>query len=264
MADWNSAQYLKFVQQRTQPARDLAAMINIADPSEAIDIGCDPANSTAALMERFPRAHVIGADSSADMLRRARTACPAADFIELDAGGDISQHHGRYDVVFSNACIQWIPDHAGLIPRLFAMLRSGGALAVQIPMNYDEPVHRITRRLAETERWARLRSVRTLHTLSQGEYFDILSALTERFEMKQITYLHRMPSAESIIEWYKGTGLRPYLEALPQEEAQEFEREVLEQIRQEYPPQKNGEIIFRFPRLLFTAEKCAAGEQEGI
>lgn len=276
MADWSSAQYLKFRVQRTQPARDLAAMIT-ADPREVrevIDIGCGPANSTAVLLERFPSAHVTGADNSADMLERARASCPKADFIGLDAGGDISAYNGRYDVVFSNACIQWIPDHAALIPRLFALLREGGTLAVQVPMNYDEPVHRIVRRLTESGRWARLRGVRTLHTLAQGEYFDILSALTEHFELKQITYLHRMPNAESILEWYRGTGLRPYLAALSPEEAAEFEREVLTQIRREYPPQKNGELIFRFPRLLFTAQKCGArvsaelekptGEQEEI
>lgn len=253
MSDWNSKQYLKFKAQRTQPAIDLANMIK-AEPREIIDIGCGPANSTRVLTERFPSAHITGADNSADMLAQAAISCPEADFIFLDAGEDLSEHYGKYDLVFSNACIQWIACHDKLLPRLFAMLKEGGTLAVQIPVNYEEPIHRIIGGLVKSPRWAeRFSQPRIFHTLTQGEYFDILSALTNSFEMKQITYLHRMPSAESIIEWYKGTGLRPYLSALSEDDAATFEREVLEEVKKEYPPQQNGEIIFRFPRLLFTA-----------
>lgn len=253
MPDWNSEQYLKFKAQRTQPAIDLVNMIK-SNPREVIDVGCGPANSTAVLVERFPAAHITGADNSADMLARAAQSCPKADFICLDAGGDLSEHYDKYDLVFSNACIQWIACHNELLPRLFKMLKEGGTLAVQIPVNYDEPIHQIIGRLVKSPRWAeKFTQPRIFYTLTQGEYFDILSALTNSFEMKQITYLHRMPSAESIIEWYKGTGLRPYLSVLSEDDAALFEREVFEEVKKEYLPQQNGEIIFRFPRLLFTA-----------
>lgn len=256
MADWNSAQYLKFKAQRTQPSVDLAARIEAENPRDIIDIGCGPGNSTRVVKSRFPEAHATGADLSDNMLEAARRDNPDCDFIKLDVGGDLSAFAEKFDVVFSNACLQWVPDHQKLLPSLFSLLRKGGALAVQIPMNFEEPIHQIIGRTAATPEWGgRFKNQRIFYTLSEEEYFDILSDMTDDFEIWRTVYFHRMPSVESIIEWYKGTGLRPYLDELSGEDAEKFLDVIRTEIAKEYPVRKNGEIIFRFPRFFFIAKK---------
>lgn len=255
MADWNSEQYLKFKEQRTQPAIDLAARLD-GSPCEIIDLGCGPGNSTRVLKTGFPAAHIIGADSSENMLQKARSKNPGLEFIQLDLNGDISELNGKFDVVFSNACFQWLPDHRELLPRVFGLLRSGGTLAVQIPMNFDEPIHQIIARISDSGKWiGKFPEKRIFGTLSISEYHDILSGLTDDFELWQTIYCHRMPSIESIIEWYRSTGLRTYLAVLSEEDGGEFIADISTELSREYPKQKNGEIIFRFPRFFFLAKR---------
>lgn len=255
MTDWNSEQYLKFKSQRTQPSVDLAARLD-GEPTEIIDLGCGPGNSTRVLKNRFPKAHVLGADNSENMIEKARLENPDLDFILLDLAGDLSELNGKYDVVFSNACLQWLPNHAELLPRLFALPRKGGTFAVQIPMNYDEPIHKIITAISESGKWnGKFPEKRIFGTLTQSQYFDILSALTDDLEIWQTTYCHRMPSIGSIIEWYRSTGLRTYLAALSEEDGAEFIADISRELEKEYPKQKNGEIIFRFPRFFFIAKK---------
>lgn len=256
MPQWDSALYLKFKAQRTQPAKDLAARMDMEAPSEIIDIGCGPGNSTRVLKDRFPNARILGIDSSPDMIEAARSDNPDMEFMLLDAANELDSLDKRFDAVFSNACLQWIPGHHTLMPRLMGLLKDGGMLAVQLPMIYDEPIHRIIESTADSEKWrGRLRSGEIFHRLSQGEYFDILSGISSDLEMWQTVYLHRMPSHDSILEWYRGTGLRPYLEQLDEPSRAEFESDILTGIKREYPPQANGEIIFRFPRFFIIAVK---------
>ncbi len=256
MADWNSALYLKFKSQRTQPAIDLAARIDVEDPLDIIDIGCGPGNSTRIIKQRFPDARVIGADYSDNMLEAAQKDNPGCGFIKLDAGGDLSDLAGKFDVVFSNACIQWIPEHRKLLPNLFSMLKSGGVLAVQVPVNFEEPIHKITTKTAASPKWSKeLSDPQFFFTLSEEEYFDILSDLTDDFELWKTVYCHRLPGVESIIEWYRSTGLKPYLDQLSENGRNDFINDVRTELIKEYPARKNGEIIFRFPRLFFIAKR---------
>ena len=255
MADWNDNLYLKFKAQRTQPAVDLAARIDI-NPSEIIDIGCGPGNSTRVVKNRFPNARAVGLDSSENMLEAARRDNPDCEFLKRDAGGDLSEFSGKFDVVFSNACIQWVPNHSELLPKMFSLLKSGGVLAVQIPVNFDEPIHQIIGRISTSEKWReKFTNPRIFFTLTEGEYFDILSDLSNDFEIWKTVYCHRMPSIDSIIEWYKSTGLKPYLDVLSDEEKEDFTSDVKREVEKAYPAQKNGEIIFRFPRLFFIAKR---------
>lgn len=253
MTDWNSEQYLKFKKQRTQPAVDLAERLG-GVPSEIIDLGCGPGNSTRVLKNRFPQAHIVGADNSADMVKKARSDNPDLEFITLDISKDLSEFNGKYDVVFSNACLQWLPNHRELLPRLFGLLKKGGTFAVQIPMNYDEPIHKIICSVSESGKWnERFPEKRIFGTLTKPEYFDTLSSLTDDFEIWQTTYSHRMPGIESIIEWYRATGLRTYLAALSEEDGAEFIADISKELEKQYPKRKNGEIIFDFPRFFFIA-----------
>ncbi len=255
MNDWNSEQYLKFKAQRTQPAIDLTARLG-GSPSEIIDLGCGPGNSTRVLKKRFPNAHIIGADYSENMLEKARSDNPDLEFVQLDLNDDLSAFHGKFDVVFSNACFQWLPNHRELLPRVFALLKSGGTLAAQIPMNFDEPIHKIIGRVSESPRWRdKFPEKRIFGTLTIPEYHDILSELTNDFEMWQTVYYHRMPSIESVIEWYRSTGLRTYLAALDKREGADFIADISKELEKEYPKQRNGEIIFAFPRFFFIANK---------
>ena len=256
MFDWNPELYSKFMAERTQPAVDLAQRITVRNPERVIDIGCGPGNSTKVLADLFPNAHIIGADNSEDMIKRARGLYPDIDFITFDAQNDFGRLEKGFDVVFSNACIQWVPDHPKLLADMMSVLKKGGMLAVQIPDNFSEPIHRIIHELVCGEKWSgRIKNKRSFYNMSQSGYFDLLSELTTEFSMWETVYYHRMPSHESILEWYKGTGLRPYLSSLSEPEARELENDVLIEVKKAYPKQKNGEIIFRFPRLFFLALK---------
>lgn len=255
MPKWDPAQYAKFLKDRTMPAVDLANRLAASISGGAldiIDIGCGPGNSTKVLKDRFPDAKVTGADNSPEMLAKARETYPGTDFIELDAAGDLHELSGKYDIVFSNACLQWLPDHRSLLPRLAGLLKPGGTLAVQIPMQLENPVHVIFSELAASAKWKGKFAPRHYNNLTTEEYYDVLSDISDDFEIWEITYCHHMPGYESIVEWYKGTGLKPYLEQLPPEDADEFIRDVLGALKLRYSTRKTGEIMFRFPRLFFT------------
>lgn len=254
MSDWNSRLYLLFENERTQPAIDLVNRITADRPDKVLDIGCGPGNSTKVLAQRFPDAYVLGIDSSADMIATAKKDYPNLDFRLCDAGKDLTSLKSDYAVVFSNACIQWIPDHAQLLENMLSLLKPGGILAVQLPMNFNEPIHRIIDEVSTSHKWsAYFNQPRVFYSLTRSEYFDLLPVLSSEFSLWETIYYHKMNSHMDIMEWYRGTGLRPYLNVLSDENQKEFERDIYQRVIEEYPVQKNGQIIFRFPRLFFTA-----------
>ena len=139
MNKWNPDLYLKFADERTQPSYDLISRINIANPANIVDIGCGPGNSTKALRERWPQAHILGLDSSKEMIAKARVSYPQGDWVLADAANwktDV-----KYDIVFSNATLQWIPNHERLLKTLFDCINTAGVLAVQVPANNSSPLH---------------------------------------------------------------------------------------------------------------------------
>ncbi len=256
MSDWNSRQYLKFEKERTQPAKDLINRIEIENPNKILDIGCGPGNSTYELKKRWPDAQICGIDNSEDMINTAKSTYKDIDFAIVNASNQLHTINEQYDIVFSNACIQWLPDHHKLLGEMMDLLNNDGILAIQLPMNFNEPIHQLIREVVQREKWADLISnEREIDSLSKEEYFDLLSDISSDFVLWETIYMHRMPSHESILEWYRGTGLRPYLNQLSEEYHEEFENDIIELIREYYPIQKNGEIIFRFPRFFFIAKK---------
>lgn len=255
MSDWSPEQYLKFERERTQPAKDLAARLERC-PIQALDVGCGPGNSTQVVASRFPDAEVIGIDSSANMIEAAGNEHPQLKFLRCDVSQELGSLPHGFDLVFSNACIQWVPDHHKLLPELMGLLKPGGTLAVQVPVNFEEPIHQIITSTVEREEWRRrIPYYRNFYTLTQETYFNLLGEISADFSMWETVYMHRMPSHQAIMDWYSSTGLRPYLDAAVNEEARQgFYNEVFRQVREAYPVQKNGEIIFRFPRLFFIAQ----------
>lgn len=252
MFSWNAQQYLKFENQRTQPAIDLAKRINIDSPKSILDIGCGPGNSTAVLKSIFPESDILGIDNSPDMLNKARQNYPELKFKLSDTDG-INE---KYDVIFSNACLQWIPNHKKLLPELMGKLNDGGVLAVQVPINGTEPFFEVISEVVSNTEWGFDKGcIEANKTLSSNEYFDILSECSDNFDIWETVYYHHMPDIQAILEWVRGTRLRPYLNVLDDETAALFEKEIMDKAEKFYPKQKNGEIIFRFRRLFFTANK---------
>lgn len=256
MFSWNSNQYLKFEAERTQPAIDLVNRINISNPRNIIDIGCGPGNSTEVLQKRFPNSKIIGIDSSEEMISKAKSQYNDIEFICCDVR-DLFCREEKYDVVFSNACIQWIPNHNELLKNLMNLLNYNGVLAVQIPYNHNEPIHKIISEVTHSTKWADcFENPREQYVFDFSEYYyDLLVDISREFDIWQTTYFHKMKSHNDILEWYRGTGLRPYLELLDENQKADFENDILEKVKQYYSRQSNGDIIFKFPRLFFTAVK---------
>jgi trans-aconitate 2-methyltransferase len=256
MDNWNSTQYLMFKNERTRPAIDLANRINADNPKKIIDIGCGPGNSTYILKKRFPNAYILGIDSSENMISAAKKTHPDIDFEICDAGKDLSFLGNDFDVVFSNACIQWIPNHHKLLRDMSDLLKQGGIMAVQTPMNYKEPIHRIIEEITNSEKWRSFfKNPRIFYNLTQNEYFDLLSDISSDFTLWETVYFHKMKSHSDIVDWYRSTGLRPYLNELSENDKIKFEKEIFKKLTESYPIQKNGEIIFRFPRFFFISVK---------
>jgi Trans-aconitate methyltransferase len=256
MFTWDAGQYVAFVNERTQPAVDLLSRIPPVRADKIADIGCGPGNSTNVLASRFPQARVLGIDSSAEMIQAAKETYPRLEFRQYDAQQNLAVLGTDFDIVFSNACIQWVPDHPVLFRNMMNMLRPGGVLAVQTPMNYDEPIHKIITAAAADSEWReKIPLKRIFYNLEPGEYADLLSDLTDTFSLWQTTYYHRMKSHVAILEWYRGTGLRPYTSVLPEDDKKRFEAQIYDEIVRAYPVSKNGEVIFKFPRFFMLAEK---------
>lgn len=256
MTDWDSSKYLKFGNERTQPAIDLINRIYIEKPKKILDIGCGPGNSSEVLAQRYPDADILGIDNSPAMIKAARELHPDIQFMHCDANKDLLKVGIDFDIVFSNACIQWIPNHDTLLKNTMCLLRPGGVLAVQTPMNYQEPIHQIIKEISTSNKWSsKFENPRVFYNLTQGEYYDLLSNIASDFYMWQTTYFHKMQSHSDIMEWYRATGLRPYLNVLSETDKLDFEKDIYDKLIKAYPKQKNGEIIFRFPRFFFVAVK---------
>jgi len=256
-AAWNPAQYLRFEEERTRPCRHLAARVSVEVPKRVIDLGCGPGNSTAVLIDRWPGAEISGLDRSAEMLAQARTAHPEMEWVQGDISDWAASGDERFGVVFSNAALQWVGRHEAVFPRLLKRVAGGGALAVQMPSRFESPAHRVTREMAQSERWrARFAGVRDWHAHEASFYYDELALEAARVELWETEYLHVLDGPEGILEWYRGTGLRPYLSALAGAgERGEFEAEYLEQIRAAYPRRADGRVLFPFRRIFLVAYK---------
>lgn len=254
---WSAKQYVAFEDERTRPARDLLAVIPPMDVRLAIDIGCGPGNSTELLVQRFANAAVRGLDSSPDMIEAARQRLPQVQFDTADI--DVWNDAGPFDVIFANAVLQWLPDHARLLPSLVARLAPGGSLAIQMPDNLNEPSHRLMREIAANGPWAdKLASVAGLRTEMEdaGGYYSMLRAHCSRVDVWRTTYYHALADgASGVVEWFKGSGLRPFLEPLNEAEREQYLKQYLTEIEKAYPALSDGSVLLPFPRLFIVATR---------
>ncbi len=252
---WSAAQYVKFEEERTRPVWDLLSRVPVTGVRRAADIGCGPGNSTEVLRARCPGAAIVGIDSSPDMIAAARKRLPDVAF---EVAGIENWPGADFDVVLANAVIQWIPDHESLLPALIARLAPGGALAVQTPDNLDEPSHRLMREVAAAGPWAekladaaKARAVRR----SADWYFRLLRRHAGRVEIWRTTYFHPLTGASAIVEWVKGTGLRPFIDPLEAGERAAYLARYEAAIAEAYPAEPDGTVLLPFPRLFFVATR---------
>jgi len=251
---WNPSEYLRFGDERTRPSVDLAARIAVERPATVIDLGCGPGNSTRVLTQRWPQACVTGLDRSIEMITAARTKYPRERWLLAD----IADWHpdAAFDVVFSNAALQWLPNHGPLVERLFSCVSSGGALAFQIPSADFARVRAIIQRVALGAPWSsRMTGALAALTMERpGFYYDHLAPSARSIDMWETEYLHVMESAPAIVEWMASTGLRPFLEALESEsESEQFLGQVREGVCEVYPAQIDGRVLFPFKRTFVIA-----------
>ncbi|MHB8762511.1 MAG: methyltransferase domain-containing protein [Coriobacteriia bacterium] len=249
MADWNPDSYLRFEDHRTRPAFELVSHVRVDSPKTVIDLGCGPGNSTQVIRERWPGAMVLGLDSSPGMISAARESYPDHEWALGDIGAWSSEQ--TFDVVFSNAALQWVPDHARLIPRLFRQVAQGGALAFQIPSRIYCLAQQLIEEVADDEAWAsRMQEARSAITIADPDvYYDLLAPLARAVDMWETVYYQVMDSPQAIVDWISSTGLRPYLDALDSEdERQHFVSLLTERVARSYRLASDGKVLFPFRR----------------
>ena len=255
---WDPAQYRRFEAERERAAMDLLQRVP-ADLAlcEVWDLGCGPGRHTALLKQRHPRARVHGLDSSEAMLAQARSLDAGVDWRLGDIAGWTPER--PVDLIFANASLQWLPDHARLFPGLADALAPGGVLAVQMPMAWESRHHAILRAVAAGGPWAgRLGGVHTIAPLLAAEaYYDVLSPACGEIDLWSTTYLHALQGADPVLEWMKGTALRPYLTALEDDAAMRaaFLSALGDALSEAFPGRPDGRTLLPFPRLFLTARK---------
>jgi trans-aconitate 2-methyltransferase len=254
MTSWNPKLYLKFGGERTRAAADLLARVAVPVPARVIDLGCGPGNSTALLRARWPAAEVVGLDNDPAMLAAARASDPGVRWIEGDAAAWTAD--AAYDVVSSNAALQWLPDQAAVLARWFAAVAPGGALAVQLPVAHPRaPLHRLVRDVAALPEWAGFTAgCDAAACYEVGFYYDVLCESAGRIDVWETEYAHVLAGPDAILTWLRATRLRPLLAALPDDEMRRrFEAALVDRLAAAYPPRRDGQVLFPFPRLFIVA-----------
>lgn len=249
---WNPDLYHKFQSERSLPFNDLLALIQVREGLEVVDLGCGTGELTRRLADALPGSTVLGIDTSPQMLARAsEQARPGLQF-KL---GSIEDVAGEWDLVFSHAAIQWVEDHATLVPRLLHTVRPGGQLAVQTPSNHSHVTHRLIREIASKEPfrsaldgWTRISPV-----LPVDEYAELLYAHGGRdITVVEKVYPHVLENSDALAEWTSGTALLPYFERLPQAMHEPFMERYRSRLRALWP---EGQVFYGFRRTLFVATR---------
>ncbi|WP_311224211.1 MULTISPECIES: trans-aconitate 2-methyltransferase [unclassified Acidovorax] len=260
MLDWNPALYRRFEDERTRPAQELLARVPHPAPTRVVDLGCGPGNSTELLVQRFPQAQITGLDNSDAMLATARERLPGVAFV----AGDIARWEpapgAAPDLIYANASLQWVAGHEQLIPRLLRSLAPGGVLAIQMPDNRREPTHRLMREVAADGPWVKAignpDAVRT-QLLDIDGYYDLLATEAAQVDVWHTVYQHVMPSASAIVDWVRSTGLKPFVDPLPEPLRSAFLTEYERRVDAAYAVRADGSRLLAFPRLFIVAQLSA-------
>jgi trans-aconitate 2-methyltransferase len=253
MATWDPAQYLRWSDHRLRPAVDLLQRVPLASPARVVDLGCGTGNVTALLRARWPEARVTGVDASSTMLERARASYGGVEWLEADVATWAPA--APVDVLFSNATLHWIDDHAALFGRLVTLVAPGGALAVQMPRNFGEPSHTSIAEVAREARWRdRLETlIRPEPTKPPEFYWDLLAPRVSALDVWETVYTQALTGDNPVADFVKGSWLKPFLDALHPEERDRFEHAYRARVARAYPPRADGTTLFPFRRLFIVA-----------
>jgi trans-aconitate 2-methyltransferase len=253
---WDPGQYLRYADERARPFFDLLARVRATDPGYVADLGCGPGNLTVTLAERWPGAQVVGVDNAEEMISAARSQPSPHPSVSFVAGDVRTWRPERpLDVLVSNAVLQWVPDHRRVVSQWPGLLAPGGWLAFQLPGNFDQPTHAILLDLVRSARWAPLLAGVSLNRQAEDPagYLDLLAGAGCSVDAWETTYLHVLHGAHPVVEWYRGTGLRPVLAALDPGQAEEFLADYSEQIEAAYPAAPYGTVL-PFRRVFVVAQ----------
>jgi trans-aconitate 2-methyltransferase len=257
--EWNPGQYLRWRDERARPFHDLLARVGADDPRRVVDLGCGPGNLTRLLLERWPQAVVTGLDSSPAMV------AAAAEYAVPErlsfAVGDVTSWtpEEAVDVMVCNAVLQWVPGHVDLLGRFVAGLAPGGWLALQVPGNFDSASHTAIAELRTSSRWRDRVGEGAVRALSVGrpdDYLDRLASLGCPVDVWETTYLHVLDGEDAVLEWVRGTALRPVLSVLDEAEVEEFEAALRVRLREAYPVRTYGTVL-PFRRIFAVAQRPA-------
>lgn len=251
---WDPDRYHLFQKERSAPFEDLFGLVNVRPRLSVLDLGCGTGELTRHLADRLPDSQVLGIDSSPEMLERA--ASQARPGLRFEAGR-IEEVSGQWDLVFSNAAIQWVDDHVALVPRLLAMLSPGGQLVVQMPSNHSHPTHLYIQETAREEPfyqalggWLRHSPVLSIETYAELLYQHGGQELVV-FEK---VYPHILVDADALADWTSGTALVPYFERLSEAQRALFMERYRQKLRARWP---YSPVFYGFRRTLFAATRAA-------
>ncbi|NDL58484.1 methyltransferase domain-containing protein [Phytoactinopolyspora sp. XMNu-373] len=248
---WDPQQYLVFADQRARPFHDLVARVRAEQVGFVADLGCGPGELTAGLAGRWPGARVVGVDSSAAMIQRAREHSEA-EFIQADLREWAPDR--PVDVLLSNATLQWVPGHMELLPQLASFVAPGGWFAFQLPGNFGEPAHVQLRELAATPPWNELLDVSWPMAHDPVDYLSTMLDLGFTTEVWETTYLHMLEGPDSVLEWLRGSALGQVVGQLDELRAREFAEQYRARLRGVYPVGPHGTVL-RYRRIFVVAHR---------
>ena len=250
---WDPGQYLKFAGERLRPAVDLLARVPLAAPASVVDLGCGAGNLAPLIFARWPGTKLTGVDASPEMLAKARTEHPQAQFVQADIGR--WRPAAPVELIYSNAALHWLADHDAVIAALFESLAPGGVLAVQMPRNFRAPSHTTIVETIEQGPWrSKLEPhLRRDPVAEPGHYWRLLKERAAALEIWETEYLQVLSGENPVAEYTKGTWLKQFLDRLEAPERAAFEADYRRRVAAWYPPQADGRTLFPFRRLFIVA-----------
>ena len=259
---WDPGQYHRFTDHRLRPALELLGRVPVEDASLVCDLGCGSGNVTRLIAERFAAACVVGVDISNEMLAKAAETSSRIEWVRADIAN--WEPERAPELIYSNAALHWIDDHAALIPRLFGFLAPGGCFALQMPLSYSMPSHVLMRdtlsnggvggsRLGDR---ALAASVARKWVLDAEEYHDLLAPEAKSVDVWETEYVQQLEGEDPVFEWVKATGLRPILNDLHGAERERFIEVYRERLSRAYPRRAGGHTLYPFRRLFMVAIRC--------
>lgn len=254
MTTWEPQIYLRYADIRFRAGLDLIARIPKLDYPIIYDLGCGTGHLTRILADTFRGSKVTGIDSSPEMLFEARREFPALNWQQADitAWRPPAPPH----LIYTNAALQWVPDHETLLPSLLNKLRPNGVIAMQVPRHFESPSHLGLKELVTQSEWREILEPLLLAPIPAPEmYWRWLSPHARNIDIWETIYMQVLDGPDPVVNFMRGTALRPFLSALSEHQAAPFIGAFAKQMAVAYPPEANGQTLFPFRRLFVVAQR---------